>query len=96
MEVRNWFPTGLGFGLNQSDASLIRRVFVSPANNNHILAAGIEGIFKSLDGGSTWNPVLDSLIWDIEQSPQNPQVLYASSGFVGNLQQGYAGNHEIQ
>lgn len=88
---QNWFPTSLGFNLNQSDASLIRRVFVNPANSNHLLAAGIEGIFKSLDGGNTWNTVLDSLIWDIEPSPQNPQVIYASSGFVGTLQQGHAG-----
>ncbi|MEZ4826568.1 MAG: T9SS type A sorting domain-containing protein [Bacteroidia bacterium] len=86
-----WNPTGLGFSQTQRDGSLIRRVFVHPNQPNTLLAAGIDGIWKSWDGGQIWTHISDSLIWDIERHPTNPNILYASTGFVATLQQGSAG-----
>lgn len=86
-----WNPTGLGFSQTQQDGSLIRRVFVHPSQPNTLLAAGIDGIWKSWDGGQIWSHISDSLIWDIEKHPSNPNILYASTGFVATLQQGTAG-----
>ncbi|MCB0846012.1 MAG: T9SS type A sorting domain-containing protein, partial [Bacteroidetes bacterium] len=85
---QNWAPTGLGFNLTDLDGSLIRRVFVDPNNSNRLLAGGIDGMFQSTNGGNTWNKVLDSLIYDMEKHPINPNVIYASSGFVKTLGKG--------
>ncbi|MDX2246533.1 MAG: hypothetical protein SF052_07155 [Bacteroidia bacterium] len=86
-----WNPTGLGFSQTNLDGSLIRRVFVHPSQPTTLLAAGIDGIWKSWDGGQIWSHISDSLIWDIEKHPTNPDILYASTGFVATLQQGTAG-----
>ncbi|MEL6650194.1 MAG: hypothetical protein AAFQ87_05230, partial [Bacteroidota bacterium] len=87
----NWQPTALTFAQSQRDASLTRRVFVDPANSQRVLAAGMHGIWQSQDGGDNWNQVLDSLIWDIEQAPNDPNTLYASSAYRATLDQGTAG-----
>jgi photosystem II stability/assembly factor-like uncharacterized protein len=87
---QTWQPTGLTFQQLGRDGSLTRRVFVNPQNSQELLAAGIFGVRKSYDGGQSWSPRLDSLIWDIEQSPANPNVLYASSAYVHNLRAGGA------
>lgn len=86
----SWKPTGLSFAQTDYDASLTRRVFVNPANSLHVIAAGTQGIWKSTDAGNTFTQVIDSLLWDIEQDPQRPNVLYASGGFVADLGEGYA------
>jgi len=86
----SWKATNLSFSNADFDGSLTRRVFVNPANSNHVIAAGTQGIWKSMDAGNTFSQVMDSLLWDIEQCPQNPNVLYASGGFVGYLNEGTA------
>ena len=86
----SWNPTSLAYNLTDFDGSLIRRTFVHPDSSNWILAAGIEGIFSSADGGDTWTTVMDSLIWDIEADPSSPTTLYATGGWVQKLDAGYA------
>ncbi len=88
---QSWLPTGLTFAQTERDGSLTRRVFVDPANSQNLLAAGIHGIWQSADGGDNWSQVLDSLIWDIEQAPNDPNTLYASSGYRSTLDMGTAG-----
>ncbi|MEZ4851319.1 MAG: hypothetical protein R3B93_22425 [Bacteroidia bacterium] len=39
-------------------------------------AGGIDGMFQSTNGGNTWNKA-DSLIYDMEKHPINPNVIYA-------------------
>ena len=80
-----WAPTGFNYSQTQFDNTLIRRVFVNPANSNNVIAAGVEGIFQSLDGGNTWSTVDNHIIWDIEQHPTNASILYASTGPISNL-----------
>jgi photosystem II stability/assembly factor-like uncharacterized protein len=86
----NWNATGLGFSQTNRDASLLCRVFVNPNNENEIIAAGVEGIFKSTDKGTNWVNVVDSLIWDMELDPQNPSIVYATGGWISNLNIGSA------
>jgi photosystem II stability/assembly factor-like uncharacterized protein len=87
---QNWAPTGLGYNQTDLDGSLVRRVFIDPANSDRLLAGGIDGMFQSLNGGQTWTQVLDSLIWDMEKHPADPNTIYASSGYVGTLSRGEA------
>ncbi len=85
-----WTPTGLNFQQMQRDGSLTRRVFIDDTDANELVAAGIHGLWKSYNGGDTWTQKLDSLIWDIERDPTQPNTLYASSGYVHTLQSGAA------
>lgn len=85
-----WNPTGLTFNLTDFDGSLIRRVFVDPSDSQHLVAAGIKGIWVSTDGGATWVQKRNDLIWDLEKSPADPNILYASGGYVFNLDIGTA------
>ena len=86
-----WNPTGLNLSLNQNDESLIRRVYVNPANPQELVAAAISGIWKSYNGGNTWTNKQSSIIWDMESNPLNANTIYASTGFVSSLNSGDAG-----
>ena len=85
-----WQPTGLSTEFSDKDASLTRRTFISADNDDIVLAAGMKGVFISGDRGGAWNKVLDGEIWDIEQDPSDPNTLYASTGFIRNLEIGNA------
>jgi photosystem II stability/assembly factor-like uncharacterized protein len=87
----NWTATGLTFQLTNGDASLIRKVLIHPTNTNELCAAGASGMYRSSNGGTTWTKILDSLFWDLHMDPVNPNVLYASTGWVMNSNQGAAG-----
>ncbi|MFM7017147.1 MAG: VPS10 domain-containing protein [Bacteroidota bacterium] len=79
-----WNSTGLGFTLQQGDASLIRKILIHPNNSNKVIACGVNGVYASNDAGQTWNKTLDSLMWDMVQDPVTPTILYAASGWVRN------------
>jgi photosystem II stability/assembly factor-like uncharacterized protein len=77
-------------GLKKSEH--IARVVIDPRNSNVVFVAsqgplwgpgGDRGLFKSIDGGKTWNNVLNisenTGVSDIIIDPKNPDVLYASS-----------------
>ncbi len=87
----NWQATGLTFDQTQRNESLIRRVLIDPNDHNHLVAAGIKGIFNSMDGGANWTIVNDSLIWDLIPDPNSETTLYAATGYVLTLDQGTAG-----
>ena len=86
-----WAPTGLTYNLTNGDASLIRKVLINPSNTNDIVACGVSGMYKSLDAGVTWTKNSDSLFWDMHQDPINPNIIYASTGWVLTSNIGNAG-----
>ncbi|MBA2613741.1 MAG: T9SS type A sorting domain-containing protein [Bacteroidetes bacterium] len=86
-----WAATGLTFQLTNGDASLIRKVIVNPANSNDLVACGVSGMYKSTNGGTTWIKKLDSLFWDLQIDPANPNILYGATGWVLNSNLGNAG-----
>jgi len=77
-------------GLEHSEH--IAKILISPKDSQVIYVAsegplwnpgGERGVYKSVDGGSTWNQVLevsqDTGITDLEFSPRDPDVLYAAA-----------------
>ncbi|HRS02151.1 MAG TPA: glycosyl hydrolase [Bacteroidota bacterium] len=77
-------------GLKNSEH--IGKIIVDPRNSNIIYAAcqgplwakgGDRGLFKSTDGGNTWNAILKISDWtgvsDIAIDPRNPDIIYATS-----------------
>ena len=78
--------------LGLEDTGQIGAIKIHPENSDIVYAAAIgqpfksnneRGLFKSLDGGNSWNKILfisDKIgIVDIEFSPENPDIIYAAS-----------------
>jgi photosystem II stability/assembly factor-like uncharacterized protein len=83
---KSWESIGL------TDSQHIPRLRVHPTDPNTVFAAVLghlygsnqeRGVFKSTDGGKSWNKVLfaneDAGAVDITFDPNNPRVLYAST-----------------
>lgn len=77
-------------GLTQSEH--IGKILVDPRNSNVVFVAaegplwssgGDRGLYKTTDGGQTWQQVLkidgNTGVTDIEFDPSNPDVLYAAA-----------------
>ncbi|PLR95962.1 WD40/YVTN/BNR-like repeat-containing protein [Bacillus sp. T33-2] len=82
----NWVPTGL------KESGSIGRIAIDPVNPNRIYVAatgplfhdgGERGLYRSTDGGKTWDLVLEGEnattgAVDIAIDPNNPETLYAA------------------
>ena len=77
--------------LGLQETRITSKIVVDPSNSNIIYVATMglpfernteRGLYKSLDGGATWNQVLfleeDAGIIDLVIHSDNPQILYAS------------------
>lgn len=82
--------TWQNLGLN--DSHHISRIWVNPSNLNEIVVAAVghlyttnkeRGIYKSTDGGKSWNQSLfvaeDTGIIDLVVSKNNPKIMFAAS-----------------
>ncbi|GAB4135844.1 MAG: hypothetical protein Fur0041_10140 [Bacteroidia bacterium] len=87
----SWQATGLTFQLTDEDGSLIRKILIDPNNSNNLLACGVSGMYRSTNAGLTWNIVNNNLFWDMTPSSNNPNIIYAASGWVANANAGSAG-----
>ncbi|KAB2844101.1 MAG: glycosyl hydrolase, partial [Melioribacteraceae bacterium] len=83
---KNWKNMGL------KNSEHIAKIVIDPRNSNVIYVAaqgplwgpgGDRGLYKSTDGGETWNKVLEisenTGITDLVYDPRNPDVMYAAS-----------------
>jgi photosystem II stability/assembly factor-like uncharacterized protein len=75
----SWESTGLSYDKTDFGYTMIRRIFVNPANSNEVVAAGIRGIWKSEDAGNTWSRIEKNPFIDLKQSPAAPNELFAVS-----------------
>ena len=82
--------TWRNMGLRASEH--IAKILIDPRDSNVVYVAaegplwsagGQRGVFRSDDGGATWEPVLqisaDTGVTDLEFEPGNPDVLYAAA-----------------
>jgi photosystem II stability/assembly factor-like uncharacterized protein len=95
---RSWQRVGL------AGSQHIGRILVDPRDGNVVLVAaegplwsagGDRGVYRSIDGGTTWTPALqideNTGVTDLEFDPSNPDVVYAAAyqrrrhvwGFLG-------------
>src|SRR6185437_8509152 len=83
---KNWQRMGLPLSEH------IGQIAIDPRNSNVVYVAaqgplwsagGERGLYKTTDGGATWNRVLfvseDTGVSDVVFDPRNPDVIYASS-----------------
>jgi photosystem II stability/assembly factor-like uncharacterized protein len=80
-----WFPINNGIP-NSEGNRFIGFLEMHPTNPTILFAAsgnnakGQGGIFRTLDGGQTWEKVLSNDIYTVVTfSPSNPQIIYAGS-----------------
>jgi Secretion system C-terminal sorting domain len=76
---------------------LISSIAMDPAFPDVIYAAGnTQGIFKTIDGGMNWANITDQLdipaigISQMALHPNNPDILYATTGTKSNIYGGYS------
>ena len=73
-------------------SSQIGKIIIDPRNSNVVYVAaqgqvwgpgGERGLYKTTDGGKTWNRILEigdyTGVSDLEMDPTNPDILYAAS-----------------
>lgn len=73
-------------------SSQIGKIMIDPRDSNTVYVAaqgqawgpgGERGLYKTIDGGKTWNRILEigeyTGVSDMEMDPRNPDILYASS-----------------
>ena len=83
---RSWQRMGL------AGSQHIGRILVDPRDGNVVLVAaegplwsagGDRGVYRSIDGGTTWSPALqideNTGVTDLEFDPSNPDVVYAAA-----------------
>ena len=83
---RSWKNVGL------KESEHIGRILIDPRNSDVVYVAsqgplwskgGERGLYKTTDGGTTWNRVLHVDDWtgvnDVQQDPRNPDVLIATT-----------------
>ena len=77
--------------LSSTDSSkafqYVNKVWVSPTNDNIVLVASNRGIFRSTNGGESWDSVYKKgyAIQDLVQNPENEKTLYAAANRLGIL-----------
>ncbi|MCB9263007.1 MAG: T9SS type A sorting domain-containing protein [Flavobacteriales bacterium] len=86
----SWSATGLSFAQTDFEGSLMAKVFIHPLHTDTVIAVGQTGAFLSHDGGQSWTKTHNKLFWDLEMNSQNPDVLYATTGYVHTYQYGEA------
>jgi photosystem II stability/assembly factor-like uncharacterized protein len=84
-----WNTTGISF--SASDNMIINKLLIDPTNHNVLYAAiynslgsSNAGLYKTTDGGSTWNKLSSNMYVDLEFKPGNSQVIYAGTK-VGHI-----------
>lgn len=72
-----WHTTGLSF--NPADFIMVNRMLADPNNDNTIIAATTDGVFKTTDGGTNWNLLTSYDFIDLEYKPADFNTLYGSN-----------------
>ncbi len=63
---------------NTSEMGDVARMFISQTNENIVVIATTSGIYKTIDGGTSWNQTYsDGSVHDLKVAPSNPNILYA-------------------
>lgn len=74
---QTWDTTGLSF--NVPDGLNIRKMVMDTANPNIILAAGSQRIYRTIDGGDSWENLQGGNMQDIAFKPGSSDTIYASN-----------------
>ena len=80
-----WNITGLNWTVTSQ--KLIRRLIIHPTNSQILIAATSDGIWRTNNGGFTWNKQQTGDFIDVEFKPSDPNYVYAATyDWSGNSQ----------
>ncbi len=74
-----WNTTGLTFTLGQERK--ITRLLIDPNDNQTILAATSNGVYKTTNGGTNWSVISNRSFIDMEYKPNDFSTLYGSTEY---------------
>ena len=80
-----WHPTGLTLNPKFKELSVMMGIVINKENPDRLIAAGSSGIYVSNDAGNTWAETFSNMVWDIKQDPVNQNTLYATTGYLPQL-----------
>lgn len=67
----------------------VQDLVMNPRNSNTVYAATSEGIYKTIDGGSSWNQVFTGqMVMDLEIDRVDTNIIYAGVGNLSSSTQG--------
>jgi hypothetical protein len=72
-----WNSTGLSFSL--SSGKMVNRLLIDPNNNQILLAATSDGVYKTTNGGTNWTLLTANNYIDMEYKPGSFNTLYGST-----------------
>jgi photosystem II stability/assembly factor-like uncharacterized protein len=73
-----WLNTGIDFSL--SNIAMVNRLLLDPGNNQTIIAATSNGVYKTSNGGIVWSTQLTTYDFiDLEYKPGDFNTIYAST-----------------
>ena len=87
---------GTTWKLNLATIWSVRSITIHPVRRSIIYAATYgSGIYKSLNGGSSWNTInlglLNTQVRDVAIHPANPETLFAATGTGGGIHYSFNG-----
>ncbi len=75
----SWSQTGLQDSINGANRMISYDLKIHPSIPTMLFAATNKGLFRTSDGGSSWQRVLERKIFDVEFKPGSSNVIYAAS-----------------
>jgi photosystem II stability/assembly factor-like uncharacterized protein len=72
-----WSATGLTLQVGQTRT--IRRLAIHPTNPKILMAATSAGLFRTIDAGATWNAIWNTSTFDVEFTPSDGNIVYATT-----------------
>lgn len=70
--------TPTGFNPKVHQRYTVRRLLINPNDPTILIAATNGGVYRTTDGGDSWDEVVDGIFKDLEFQPNNPNVVYAA------------------
>jgi photosystem II stability/assembly factor-like uncharacterized protein len=68
-----------------SHYSGINCLVVHPLNDDIVLVAAYDGLYKTSDGGTSWTKILTGAFLDIKFKPGDPTIVYATQEGTGSV-----------
>ena len=78
----SWGPTGLAFDYEYTETDFwsaperLYKIIMHPTNPLILYVCGLGGVWKTSNGGSTFAKIYTGVVYDIEFSPDDPEVVY--------------------
>jgi len=69
-----WQPTGLTFDIN--DVFKSYNLYMHPTDPSILYACTGAGLFRTQDGGTTWDTIKTGIIYEMQFKPSNPDRIY--------------------